>query len=349
MKTKRFIKLISLAAALCVTVIALASCGAAKLNVTVSDSGVTTDVETAVGTKVSEVLKQANITLGSKDKTDPGADEELKEGDKEIIVKRYAKVTVVFNGKSQTVELIGGTVEQAVEKAGFTLNNGVEADSPKGSFLKDGMTITLSKEITVKLTDGGKSKEYTTKASTVKAFLDEQKIKLGKDDIISPDKDEKLEKGDEIIIKRVTFKEEKKTETVKYSTKKQSDDTLEAGSTKTVQSGVNGKKEITYKVKYIDGKEDSRKKINEKVVTKAVDEIIAVGTKQQVEEATETPEPSPQPAPTQAPATQAPVTQAPAPTQKTVVSKEKVLNCDGSGHGYYHITYSDGSEGYEEF
>lgn len=34
---------------------------------------------------------------------------------------------------------------------------------------------------------------------------------------------------------------------------------------------------------------------------------------------------------------------------KTVVSKQAVYDCDGSGHGYYTITYSDGSVEYEEF
>ena len=34
---------------------------------------------------------------------------------------------------------------------------------------------------------------------------------------------------------------------------------------------------------------------------------------------------------------------------KKVVSKERVEDCDGSGHGYYVITWSDGSVTYEEF
>ena len=34
---------------------------------------------------------------------------------------------------------------------------------------------------------------------------------------------------------------------------------------------------------------------------------------------------------------------------KTVVSKQAVYDCDGSGHGYYVIKWSDGTETYEEF
>ena len=36
-------------------------------------------------------------------------------------------------------------------------------------------------------------------------------------------------------------------------------------------------------------------------------------------------------------------------TGKTVVSKVAVPDCDGSGHGYYVITYSDGSVEYVDY
>lgn len=35
--------------------------------------------------------------------------------------------------------------------------------------------------------------------------------------------------------------------------------------------------------------------------------------------------------------------------KKTIVSKQSVPDCDGSGHGYYVITWSDGSVTYEEY
>ena len=34
---------------------------------------------------------------------------------------------------------------------------------------------------------------------------------------------------------------------------------------------------------------------------------------------------------------------------KTVVSKVPYYDCDGSGHGYWEITYSDGSKEYPTF
>ena len=37
------------------------------------------------------------------------------------------------------------------------------------------------------------------------------------------------------------------------------------------------------------------------------------------------------------------------PRGKTVVSRQKVDDCDGSGHGFYIITYSDGSVEYQDY
>ena len=38
-----------------------------------------------------------------------------------------------------------------------------------------------------------------------------------------------------------------------------------------------------------------------------------------------------------------------APQEKYEVGRQQYDDCDGSGHGYYEITYSDGSVGYEEY
>ena len=42
-------------------------------------------------------------------------------------------------------------------------------------------------------------------------------------------------------------------------------------------------------------------------------------------------------------------TEAPENGEPEIVSKEKIYDCDGSGHGYYLIKWSDGREEYEDF
>ena len=60
--------------------------------------------------------------------------------------------------------------------------------------------------------------------------------------------------------------------------------------------------------------------------------------------------PDPQPAPDDEQQQEQPQqSQQEQPAGKTVVSKENFPDCDGSGHGYYEIHYSDGSVEYQQY
>lgn len=330
-KSVSCIKGIALLMAVLMSALLFTACGGNPVSVQVLDMGETVVVEGTDDMTVAQLLEKAEIKLGEKDETEPSLDTKWSEASaEEITVKRYAKVTVVNGKEEKTVELVGGTVADAVKEAGYSFDDGIDADVEKDKFLEDGMTITLSTSVKVKLTVDGKTKDYSTKAETVQSFFDENKITVGKDDEINVKTDAKITSGMKIVIKRVEYKEEKETEDVAYDTEYTNDSTLASGQTSTIQSGTNGKKEVTYKVKYVDGKEESREKVSEEITVDPVNEIIAQGTK--VEAAPQTPAQPQESA-----------------GGRTVVSKQQVFDCDGSGHGYYVITYSDGTEEYEDF
>lgn len=300
----------------CLFALTLTACAKA-VTVKVNDMGTTTEIEAKTEMTVAEVLESAKITLGEKDETVPAKDEKITEETAEITIKRYAKVTFVRDGAPTEVEVVGGTVEEALKAAQITLADKEMTDVELTAYVKDGMTVNILKELSVSLTVDGKTADVTTKASTVKDFLDEQKITLGDDDEVSEKSDAKLTDGMKIVVKRVEYKEETKTETVDYITEEQYSSSMASGTSEVTQNGVEGEKEVTYKVKYVDGKEDSREAISEKVTKEAVNKIVTYGTKQ-------------------------------AP-QKTEVSRVNYPDCDGSGHGYYEVTYSDGSTAVIEY
>lgn len=308
---------ISLLVLVVVSIFCLAGCGKV-VSVKITDGKVTTEFEAKSNKTIEKILTDAGIVLGEKDEAVPALEEKLGEAT-EITVKRYAKVTVK-NGKTEKkVELVGGTVKEAVEKAGFKLDKTYKTDVDENELLTDGLVITLKKGVKVNLTLEGKSETYLTHAVTVKEFLSEQEIKLSDDDEVTPSLKSKIKADMEITVKRVEYKEETKTEVIYYTTKETKSSSMAAGTKKVTQNGVNGEKEVTYKVKFVDGKEDSREVVSEKVTKEAVTKLVTVGTK------------------------------AAAPSGKTVVSKQAVYDCDGSGHGYYVITYADGTVEYEVF
>lgn len=81
-----------------------------------------------------------------------------------------------------------------------------------------------------------------------------------------------------LIVTRIKVK----TVSIAFKTERRENPNILKGETKVVQQGVNGSKEITYKVTYTDGVETSRKKVSEVVVKQPVNKIVAIGTKKEV-------------------------------------------------------------------
>ena len=64
-----------------------------------------------------------------------------------------------------------------------------------------------------------------------------------------------------------------------FKTVTKEDSSLDQGKTKVVKKGRKGKAKITYRIKYIDGKVASKKKISKKIIRKPVNKVVAEGTR----------------------------------------------------------------------
>lgn len=290
------------------------------MSVTINDMNTQTIVEIPVGSTVEQAVKEAEIFISDKDKITPSADTVLK-ANEEITVSRYAQVKLNYKGKDQTISIVGGTVSQAIEKAGIKLAENEIVNYDNDVFLTDGMEIVITKCISVSLTVDGKTEKFLVKPCKVKDFLTEKNIKIGKKDIVIPELNTMMNNDTQLIVKRVTTKTVTETQDIKCETVYKTSSSMPAGTSKTSQKGKNGRKNVKYTVTYIDGKEDERKIISETVIEKPTPEIIVRSSKKKENKN----------------------------GGKTVVSKQKVPDCDGSGHGYYVITWSDGSVTYEEY
>lgn len=76
-----------------------------------------------------------------------------------------------------------------------------------------------------------------------------------------------------------TYKEIVEKQDIAFKTTKNNNANMKKGTTKTIQNGSKGIKEITYKITYDEsGKQVSKEKINEKITKQAVNAIIEIGT-----------------------------------------------------------------------
>ncbi|MBQ8503544.1 MAG: DUF348 domain-containing protein [Clostridia bacterium] len=309
-----------LAALSVIMMLVFAGCSGEKVEGKIIVDGTETVFTAKSKDTVGEVLEENGITLGAEDEIDISVETELGTETKEINIFRMKTIKVKADSKETEVKLTKGTAADALEKAGLKLGKNDKLSCDENSELTDGMEIEIIRGVAVKVTVKGEKKEYVTTKKTVEAALKELGIKVDEDDIVEPSKDTKIKKGMEITVKAVEVKTETEEKVIYYTEKKEYSSSMNKGTSKVKQNGVNGKKEVTSENTYIDGELTESKVIEEKVITQPVNKIVVYGTKT--------------------------VTTT---SGKSVVSKERVEDCDGSGHGYYVITWSDGSVTYEEF
>lgn len=221
-----------------------------------------------------DILTQAGITLDDSDKV-IRVD---SDGAVTLTIVRAFDVEVIYRGESFTAKVAGGTVAEAIGAAGFTLSGAEEVTPSPDTEVYEGMTIEITADSYATITADGETRDIATKAKTVDAFLSEQGITVGEDDIINVDYSDEIFDGIEIVINRVEYKEEIETEIVDYGFVTKETDDMYLGVTMIDTYGVEGEKELTYKCKYIDGELVDTELIKEEITIEPVDQVELVGT-----------------------------------------------------------------------
>ena len=321
---------------LCAAVLLLLGLSACeKVTVQINDGGVITELETTLPKTVEKILDEAEIVLNEGDEVSPSLDTKISEA-QEIVVSRKITVTLTVGEETKEVVMVGGKVSDLLEQEGITLAENQHTNYELDEYLTDGMEVKVFNLLHVEIQCDGETAAKEVEAATVGDALTECGITLGEDDRVTPDVTEAVTEGMQIVVNRVTFDTVVETETVAYETTYENDSSLAKGKEQTSRSGENGEKEITYKVTYVDGAEESKEVVDEKVTKEPVNAIVKVGTK-----ATSSSSGSGSSSGSSGSSSSS--------SGKTVVSKKAYYDCDGSGHGYYEITYSDGSVAYEDF
>ena len=265
-------------------------------------------------TTVAEVLKEAEITVDDKDTVTPALDSVVK-NQSEIQIERHAAVTLVEGDQTEKVEMTGKTVQDVLDEKGVELKEHDYVNHSLDAYLEDGMEIQVIHRLAVTIQVDGETKEYLTEAKNVADLLEEQSIAVDKKDIVKPGMERELFEGTKVVIERVSVKQVVEKEKVAFETEVEYSGSMYSDESVEKTPGVEGEKEVTYEVTYVDGKEDHRKAVSEKMLKKPVSQVVTKGTKQ----------------------------------RRRIVSKQKVEDCDGSGHGYYIITWSDGKVEYQDY
>jgi uncharacterized protein YabE (DUF348 family)/3D (Asp-Asp-Asp) domain-containing protein len=114
----------------------------ARKSVTLVVDGTSRTVTTE-NTYVASALAEAGVTVSPRDLVSPEASSSVEDGAM-IVVRHVANVTLVHNGETISLEVVGRTVADALVMAGLDPTGGIATDPAVDSPLIDGMTITAT-------------------------------------------------------------------------------------------------------------------------------------------------------------------------------------------------------------
>lgn len=112
-------------------------------NVTVSDGEVFTKSIVAAGT-VADAVAKSGMTLKKSDVLNFSKDTPLKEG-MSICVQVAFPIKVTADGKTTEIEVVGGTVEEAIRAAGVSMDKDDESTPAKDQPVTEGMQIRVDR------------------------------------------------------------------------------------------------------------------------------------------------------------------------------------------------------------
>ncbi len=228
-------------------------------------------------TEPIEILAQANITLTDSDRLDISSFTAGEGGT--IKIDRANSINVDFDGVINTYTLYEDTVGDALASLGISISDDDIINYEMADAVADGMVIKIKPAMSVTLKADGESAKYAIHQGTVSDLLALAQVTLGKEDYTKPALDAELKADMNVTVYRVEYKNVTKKESVAYKTTTQNDSSMYQGTQKVVTEGVKGEDEVSYKVKYVNGKESGKTEISRKTLKAPVNQVVKAGTK----------------------------------------------------------------------
>ena len=245
-------------------------------DVTITDGADVTKFRT-LHNETGAVLRQAGILVDNeKDKV---IRTDLANNQFEIVIKRAFTVDVFFDGEWHSYEVNDGTVADLIALHNIPAGDGFHVSVPTDEPLADGMKIVISRLIPINIVVDGENRAVSVPEGTVAEALRFLKISTSPDDIVSEPLDKAIEDGLSITVNRVEVKEVTEREPIPFATEVKKSDSLSRGEFKIEVAGANGEKDVTKRIKYIDGKPSQVEVLAENILKAPVNQVKIVGTK----------------------------------------------------------------------
>jgi uncharacterized protein YabE (DUF348 family) len=234
-------------------------------------------IETRADT-VADVIKELKLPVEPRDYLVPSKQTKVKDG-MNIEWRPSKCVTITLDGKKKTVWTTADTVKALLEEEHYSLSKFDKVIPSANQVLQNRMNIKINKAFPVTVADGNKKKTVWTASTTVGDFLKQQGITFDKWDRVEPGLNDYLHANNTVTIVRVKKVTDVVEEPKAFAVVIQKDPNLMEGEKRVLQEGRNGTVLRTYEAVYENGRQVSKKLLEERTIVEGQNKIIAEGTK----------------------------------------------------------------------
>ena len=255
-------------------------------DVTLTLDGRTTHVS-ALGDTVGDVLASEGIEVTDKDLVAPAIDETVSDGSA-IAIQFGRPLEVSVDGDSRIYWVNSTNVAAALGEIGRRFDGAELSASRSSSIGRTGLTLRVVTPKVVRIKLGAKDlRKRKVAALTVADVLQSTGFEVDKHDVVSPSLTTEITDGDKVVVKDIRLATKKvKREVLDAGVIEREDPTMFEGEEKVVRSGRDGVRNVTYRLRFVNGELVARKVVTASVRVKAVPTIVKVGTKDKPEPVT---------------------------------------------------------------
>jgi len=250
--------------------------------VTINDNGTERTILTRA-TTVENALKDANITTSADDDIEPKINAKLDNTSARINIYRARPIVVIDGARTVRVVTMAQSPTAIAAVAGIKLYpEDKTSTEPVRNILAAGgaglqMNIARAKVVNLKLY--GQESDMRTHAATVREFLNEKKIALGPDDVVSLDLNTEITDQMSLEVWRNGIQTITVDEEIAFEVEQVRDMNREVGYREVKEAGVVGQRSVVYEIEMKNGEEISRREIQSVVTKQPTKQIEIIGVK----------------------------------------------------------------------
>lgn len=196
----------------------------------------------------------------------------------QVLWPKHVVHVVGLGGGPLTIVTRERTVAGALAAAGVKLGAKDQVTPDLDTPLADEHVIRIRQAVTVRVKADGQELDWVTAAPTVGDLLAELGVRLGERDRVEPGREVPVTGNLSVRVVRVTERLVTEDHPLPFDTVKREDYTLLAGETRELRAGEPGKAQVIVRERLEDGVVVAREPVEERVVRRPVDRVVAYGT-----------------------------------------------------------------------